>query len=75
MADVDPVPAVGDVVVDAGELRVARQIDAQHEDEVVRHDVVLEVGARPTDLQEAIELLIGSGVGHRTSSSRTQNPD
>jgi hypothetical protein len=64
MADVEVGLAVGDRIIDAGELRVVLEIDVELKDEVVGDDVLLEVGTRLANGQELVEsvaLLLGYG--------------
>ena len=67
--------AIGDAVVDPRELREVGEVDAEHQDEVVGDDLLLEVGARLADLQEVVELgrsAACSGIG---IPSRCAAPD
>ena len=63
LADVEVGLRVGDAVVDPRELRVVHEVDAEHQDEVVGDDVLVEVGAGLADLEELVEL------GPRSSSA------
>jgi len=49
---------VGDLIIDAGELRVVLQIDAELNDEVVGDDVLLEMGPGLANCQELVELAV-----------------
>ena len=64
LADVEAGSRVRHAIVDTRELREVDQVDAEHEDEVVGDDTLLEVGSRLADLQELLELRIGRRFGH-----------
>ena len=59
LADVEVGLRVGDAVVHPRELRVVDEVDAEHEDEVVGDDTLLEVGSGLADLEELVELRVG----------------
>ena len=64
LADVEVGPRVRHAIVDTRELGKVDEVDAEHQDEVVGDDTVLEVGSGLADLQELFELRIGRRFGH-----------
>jgi hypothetical protein len=55
LADVEVGLGVPDRVIDAAELRVVLEIDAELKDEVVGDDVLFEVGTRLANRQKLVE--------------------
>ena len=58
VADVEVGLGVGDAVVDPRELGEVDEVDAQHEDEVVGDDTLLQMRAGLADLEEFLEVLV-----------------